>query len=88
MLRDQIVEKAYSGRMRELLLLEDKLMLDKAIQIANQVETAARNVSEFSNSEVPVQVTKERVKESLSKHENATDVIQKSTWPIPQNALL
>ncbi|XP_034056171.1 uncharacterized protein LOC117535746 [Gymnodraco acuticeps] len=54
MLRDQIVEKAYSGRIRERLLLEDKLTLDKAIQIANQVETAVRNVAEFSNSEVPV----------------------------------
>ncbi|XP_034065890.1 uncharacterized protein LOC117542374 [Gymnodraco acuticeps] len=54
MLRDQIVEKAYSGRIRERLLLEDKLTLDKAIQTANQVETAVRNVAEFSNSEVPV----------------------------------
>ncbi len=40
MLRDQIVEKAYSGRIHERLLLEDKLTLDKTIQIANQVESA------------------------------------------------
>lgn len=37
MLRDQIVEKAYSERIREHLLLEDKLTLDKAIQIANGI---------------------------------------------------
>lgn len=54
MLRDQIVEKAYSGRIRECLLLEAKLTLDKAIQITNQVKTAVRNTGEFSNSEVPV----------------------------------
>lgn len=40
MLQDQIVEKAYSGRIRERLLLEHKLTLDKAIQIANQMELA------------------------------------------------
>jgi len=90
MLRDQIVEKAHSGRIRERLLLEDKLTLDKAIQIANQVETAAHNVAEFSNSEVPErdQRTTKKVRESLSKYEDVTDVIQINIWPIPHNALL
>lgn len=37
MLLDQIAEKAYSERIREYLLLEDKLTLDKAIQIANWI---------------------------------------------------
>ena len=40
----------YNGRVRERLLLEDKLTLNKAIQIANQVESAASDASTFSNS--------------------------------------
>lgn len=58
MLRDQIVEKAYSGHIRERLLLEDGLTLNKAIQIANQVESAARDASTLSQTDMPVREVK------------------------------
>ena len=48
MLQDQIMEKAYGGCIHTRLLLEDKLTLDKAIQIANHVEWAARDASTLS----------------------------------------
>lgn len=53
-LRDQIVEKAYNERICERLLLDDKVALDKAIHIANQVESTACDANTFSNSDVPV----------------------------------
>lgn len=43
MLRDLIMEKAYSGCTRERLLVEDKLTLEKAIQIENHMEAAVRD---------------------------------------------
>ena len=48
MLPDKIVEQVYNGHVCE------RLLLNKAIQIANQVESAAHDASTFSNSEVPV----------------------------------
>ncbi len=56
MLLDQIVEKVHSSRIRERLLLEADLTLDKAIQIANQLESAMANASEFAKpAELSVQ---------------------------------
>uniref|UniRef100_A0A673GPD4 Retrotransposon gag domain-containing protein n=1 Tax=Sinocyclocheilus rhinocerous TaxID=307959 RepID=A0A673GPD4_9TELE len=41
MLRDQLIEKTSVPRIRERLLLESDLTLDKALEIARQIETAS-----------------------------------------------
>lgn len=51
---DQFAEKAYNECICERLLLDDKLALDKAIHIANRVESTACDASTFWNSDVPV----------------------------------
>ncbi len=65
MLRDQIVEKVHSSSIQECLLLEADLILDKAIQIANQLESAMANASEFAKcAELSVQRLHVRKKRS------------------------
>lgn len=64
MLRDQIVDKVYSSRICEHLLLEADLTFVRAIQVAIQVENAMANASEFVNpAELPVQRLHVRKKE-------------------------
>lgn len=41
MIRDQTVAKTSNARIRQSLLLEDTLMLDKALKISAQIENAA-----------------------------------------------
>lgn len=56
MLRDQLVEHVNSHRVRERLLLETDLTLDKAITIATQMEAAGEQAKIISNQTlVPVQ---------------------------------
>ncbi|RXN33781.1 Integrase core domain [Labeo rohita] len=56
MLRDQLVENVSSHRIRERLLLESELTLDKAITIASQIEAAGEQAKFLSgNRSVPVQ---------------------------------
>ncbi len=65
MLQDQIVEKVHNGRIQERLLLEADLTLDKATQIANQLESAMANASEFVKpAELSVQRLHMRKKEA------------------------
>uniref|UniRef100_A0A3B3T9U7 Gypsy retrotransposon integrase-like protein 1 n=1 Tax=Paramormyrops kingsleyae TaxID=1676925 RepID=A0A3B3T9U7_9TELE len=57
MLRDQIVEKTSSARIRERLLLETDLTLQKTITIAGQIETAVAEAKAMtSTAEATVQL--------------------------------
>lgn len=57
MLRDQLVENVSSHRIRERLLLESELTLEKAVTIATQTEAAGEQAKLLSNTRsVPVQV--------------------------------
>ncbi|KAL1274350.1 hypothetical protein QQF64_027164 [Cirrhinus molitorella] len=56
MLRDQLVENVSSHRIRERLLLESELTLEKAITIATQIEAAGEQAKLLSGTRsVPVQ---------------------------------
>lgn len=68
MLRDQIVEKVYSSRIREHLLLEADLTLDRAIQIAIQVENSVANASEFAK---PAELSLQRLHVRKKRNERA-----------------
>ncbi|PIK33917.1 hypothetical protein BSL78_29263 [Apostichopus japonicus] len=48
MLRDQIVEKCLNNRLRERLLLEPKLTLNKTLEISRQIEGAMRESKAIS----------------------------------------
>jgi len=50
MIRDQLVEKTSSARIRERLLLEDKLTLEKAMAIAAQIENAVAEAKIIASS--------------------------------------
>ncbi len=54
MIRDQIVEKRYTSRIRERLLLETDLTLQKAIPIAGQIESAVAKAMERTETSVNV----------------------------------
>ncbi len=45
MLRDQIVDRAASTKIQELLMIEKNLTLERAIEIARSVESAVRECS-------------------------------------------
>lgn len=51
MLRDQIVEKTCMSHIRERLLLEPELTLDKALTLARNIETAMADAKTFTNGE-------------------------------------
>ena len=50
LIRDQLVEKTSSDKVRERLLMEQKLTLDSAIQIARQTESAMREAKNLAES--------------------------------------
>ncbi|XP_038064800.1 uncharacterized protein LOC119735167 [Patiria miniata] len=50
MIRDQLVEKTCSSRIRERLLLEPKLTLSSALTLSQQMESAFRESKSISNS--------------------------------------
>ena len=50
LIRDQVVEKTSSEKVRERLLMEPKLTLDSAIQIARQTESAMREAKNLAES--------------------------------------
>ena len=50
MIRDQLVEKTYSARIRERLLMEPNLTLQMAIQIVQRVETAVKESKNIGNN--------------------------------------
>ncbi len=50
MLRDQLVENVSSHRIRERLLLESELTLEKAITIATQIEAAGEQAKLLSGN--------------------------------------
>ncbi|KAI7797371.1 hypothetical protein IRJ41_000339 [Triplophysa rosa] len=56
MLRDQIVEKMCTPRIREHLLLETDLTLQKAITIAGQIESAVAEAKAMEHTETSVKV--------------------------------
>lgn len=56
MIRDQLVEKTNSARIRERLLLEDELKLKKAITIACQVESVVADAKAINNKKVDAEV--------------------------------
>lgn len=49
MIRDQLVENVLSPRIRERLLLETDLTLDRAVTIASQIESASDQAKSISN---------------------------------------
>lgn len=51
MLPDQLVEQAWLPAVRDRLLLEDELTLQKAVNLACQVESAVRNASLLSGTD-------------------------------------
>ncbi|XP_071954180.1 uncharacterized protein [Antedon mediterranea] len=56
MIRDQLVEKTNSSRIRERLLLEPELTLNTAIEIARQCEHAAKECQIIGKAELSVPV--------------------------------
>ena len=67
MIRDQIVEKTSSSRIRERLLLETDLTLLKAIAMASQIETAVAEATAMAPAtEAAVQVVRGRTNVSPS----------------------
>ncbi|KAJ8048227.1 hypothetical protein HOLleu_00459 [Holothuria leucospilota] len=53
MIRDQLVEKTNSSRIRERLLIERDLPLTKAIELARHVEVALREAKELTTTSTP-----------------------------------
>lgn len=51
MIQDQIVEKTSNARIREHLLLEDALTLDKTLRISAQIENAAAEAKTIASSD-------------------------------------
>lgn len=66
MLRDQLVEKTNSARLRERLLLEPNLQLNKAIQIAQHTEQAIRDAKSLSNPKFQSTTSRPGVAESAA----------------------
>ena len=62
MIRDQIVEKIASDKVRERLLSEPKLTLDKCISIATRLESTEKEVKDLSHSFSPVCHVKKKPK--------------------------
>ncbi|PAA74746.1 hypothetical protein BOX15_Mlig024279g1 [Macrostomum lignano] len=59
MLRDQLVEKTHSDKIRERLLIEEKLTLSTAVELAQQLETGMREASSLRSnptSDSPIEV--------------------------------
>ncbi len=56
MIKDQIVEKTCTSRIRERLLLETDLTLQKAITIAGQIESAVAEAKAMERTETSVKV--------------------------------
>ncbi len=56
MIRDQIVEKTCTSRIRERLLLETDLTLQKAITITGQIESAVAEAKAMERTETSVKV--------------------------------
>jgi len=50
MIRDNIIENWLSPRIRERLLLDTDLTLDRAVMTASQIESAADQAKSISNS--------------------------------------
>ncbi|KAJ8017781.1 hypothetical protein HOLleu_44582 [Holothuria leucospilota] len=50
MIRDQLIEKTSSRKIRERLLIEENLTLDKAITLAQRVEAALKDSSTFAGT--------------------------------------
>ncbi|KAJ8035426.1 hypothetical protein HOLleu_22650 [Holothuria leucospilota] len=50
MIRDQLIEKTNSRKIRERLLVEENLTLDKAITLAQRVEAALKDSSTFAGT--------------------------------------
>ena len=48
MIRDQIVEKTNSSRIRERLLMEEDLTLDRAMAVARRTEAAIADAKAFA----------------------------------------
>uniref|UniRef100_A0A8C1GVZ8 Uncharacterized protein n=1 Tax=Cyprinus carpio TaxID=7962 RepID=A0A8C1GVZ8_CYPCA len=66
MMRDQIVEKTCSPRIRECLLLETDLTLQKAVTIAGQIESAVAEAKAMESTETSVNAVHSRSREGLS----------------------
>uniref|UniRef100_A0A8C6V5S1 Gypsy retrotransposon integrase-like protein 1 n=1 Tax=Neogobius melanostomus TaxID=47308 RepID=A0A8C6V5S1_9GOBI len=61
MIRDQLIEHVTASRIRERLLLEPDLSLDKAITLATQVESAANQAKSMATDHTtPVQAIQQR----------------------------
>ena len=92
MIRDQLVEKTNSTRLRERLLLEADVKLPRAIEIAKQVEQAVReahslagatsttNATEATTREVQGQFTRKNSSHS-SQEQTSTRPTSQSTSP-------
>ncbi len=66
---DQLVENVSSHRIRERLLLESELTLEKAITIATQTEAAGEQAKLLSsNRSVPVQVIHAKSPPAAARH--------------------
>ncbi|PIK55537.1 hypothetical protein BSL78_07542 [Apostichopus japonicus] len=72
MLRDQLVEKTNSTRIRERLLLETDLKLPKAIETARQVEQAVRDSRSISGK-MPEEATCANVKFTRGKNSDRSN---------------
>ncbi len=74
MIRNQLVENVLSPRIRERLLLETDLTLDRAVTIANQIESAsdqAKSISNFRQITAPIQAVQHVVKRRRGKPSHA-----------------
>lgn len=69
MIRDQLVKHVANPNIRERLLLEPELTLDKALTIASQVESAVQQAKAIAaNDSVPVQAIQPRSQFNKSKY--------------------
>lgn len=73
MIRDQLIEHVSNPNIRETLLLEPDLTLDKALTIASQVESAVQQAKAIAaNDSVPVQAVQPRSQFTKKKYNQHT----------------
>ena len=95
MIRDQLIENVCNSRIRERLLLEPELSLERALTLATQIESAAHQAKAITDSHVaPVQAVQGRILPAqmlLSikvQSELAIDVDPMPTWLMQLTAQL
>ena len=78
MIRDQLVEHVAHARIRERLLLKQKLTLEDAVTIASQMESAGEQAKCMTKSGLPVQAVQVHSTTSTAMEKCASGVIYRS----------